>query len=197
MPAPRLFVFLLFMFMCFTARGYSDMTSWVDEKGVRHYSNVNAPTGKATVEDMQEFKSREEEPRVRRRGDQRDRFGVLKMYEKDKIKREQEKKMEEMRRQGDEGKRRMEEYRKEARQRREEYCEEAKKKLYKLRKSGWRKYAENQTWNRSVQDRYWFDREGRPHKRDFDSQEESALKRGYNQAVRKQEQIVKKACARW
>jgi hypothetical protein len=198
MPALRLFVLLLFVFMCFTVHGYSDMTSWVDKNGVRHYSNVNAPTGKATVQDMQEFKSKEGELRVRRKRDQRDRFGVLKIYEEDRIRRQQEKKrMEEMRRQGDEQKRRMEEYKKAARERQAEYCQAAKRKLYKLRKSGWRKYAENQTWNRSVQDRYWFDSEGQPHKRDFSSQEESALKRGYSQAVRKQEQIVKKACARY
>lgn len=78
-----------------TQNGLTDIISWVDENGVRHFSNVGGGSEKQDVEAIKEYNSTPSEERTK---SERDRFGVLKVYENDR-KKYQEKKRKALRKQ--------------------------------------------------------------------------------------------------
>lgn len=81
---------LLFIVFFIIQNGLADIISWVDENGVRHFSNVGGDGEKQNVEAVKEYNSTLSEERTK---SERDRFGVLKMYENDRKKyQEKEKK---------------------------------------------------------------------------------------------------------
>ena len=63
---------------------HTDVVSWVDENGVRHYSNVGGSGSSSDVKKMEEYKSDPSDKGSRHKS--RDGFEVLKMYENDRKK---------------------------------------------------------------------------------------------------------------
>jgi hypothetical protein len=185
--------------MCFIAGGHADLTSWVDSNGVRHYSNTAAPANSTTLKNSEEFKPGEKGFGPRRKGDRRDGFSVLRMYEKDREKRlEKKKKAEEeaeIRKHNEEVRRSMRAARRAEKKRQAQHCQEAERKFDKLRSQGWRNYYYEKRKRLSLNQKIEFDRQGNPRMRRQSAKEEKAWKRQYDEAVRSQESRVQRECS--
>ena len=86
------FLSVLF-FKIFAAKAPAEITSWVDENGVRHFSNTGAPSKNSTVKTAPEKKPDPPISRTRKKPEKKGKPGVLKMYENDR-KRDAERKRE-------------------------------------------------------------------------------------------------------
>lgn len=196
MKAARLFLLLLLLFIYLNVNSYADMTSWLDEDGVRHYSNRAAPDGDTTFENMEEFKHQKEDVVVEQKGNQRNPFSVLQMYEKDRKRDLDEKLLKETRIYHERVKEAIEDSKRENRKRQEELCRKAKKRYDVLRSLGWKDYTASHQEVRRVKDRLILDSHGRVHNSDLDDRQKEVMKMVYNRAVKAQEKEVEKACAR-
>jgi hypothetical protein len=190
----RLFVFFLFLLMCLSVTCHADMTSWVDENGVRHYSNVAAPADSATIENVQELESQQEKPGNEDEVDNKDRFGVLKMYEEERRKAIKAKKQAETRAYNERVKRVLEASKKKKEQRQAQKCLAAKEKLEELRGIGWRNYYYFQMRYGVMSDSCRIDRHGVIHLDELDAEGERTWKVNYERAVRLHEKKVEDAC---
>jgi hypothetical protein len=190
---------ILSFLMCFIAVSHADLTSWVDKNGVRHYSNTTAPASNTTVKNSEEFKPKERGFGPRRKGDRRDGFSVLRMYEKEreehlKEKKEEEKKAE-IRRYNEAVKRSRNAAKRAEKKRQAQYCREAERKFDKLRSLGWRNYYYEKRELLSEDQKIEFDSQGNPRMRSLSARDEKAWKRKYDEAVRKQEAKVQRECS--
>lgn len=194
MYASRLFMIFLFLLMCLDVTCHADMTSWVDENGVRHYSNVAAPANSTTIKNVQEFKSQQEKPGNEHEVDKKDRFGVLKMYKEERRKVLKEKKQAETRAYNEKVKRILEGSKKEKNQRQAQECQAAKEKLEELRGLGWRNYYYFQMRYGVMSDYCRIDRHGVIHLDELDAEGEKTWKANYKRAIRLYEKKVEDAC---
>jgi hypothetical protein len=194
MVASRVFMLFLFLLLCFGATCHADMASWVDENGVRHYSNVDAPANNTKMENVQEYRPLQEKPGNEQEVDKKDRFGVLKMYEEERRKAIKEKKQAEMRAYEKKTKGILDSIEKRKKQRQAEKCQAAKEKLEKLRGLGWEKFYYLQLDFGIVSDNCRIDRRGVVHLDDLDAEGERTWKAIYERNIRLHEKKVRDAC---
>jgi hypothetical protein len=85
MPAPRLIVFVVLLSIShfFAFSSHAEIISWVDNNGVRHFSNTGDPGNGEKTDTASEHISGKSDQRV---GSKKILSNVLKMYEKDREK---------------------------------------------------------------------------------------------------------------
>lgn len=196
MRAGRLSVLVLFFIIHSAVGGYAGMTSWVDESGVRHYSNTAAPENNATVRNHEEIKHQDDVSSEKQEDNKRDRFSVIKLYEEDRKRDEEEKELVEMQRKNDEMDHAMEASKRAEQKKQEQYCREAKDRYSKLRSLGWRKYPASQKEFRDWQCEVIKESHGRIKEPDLRDGQEKTRRALYKRAVERQAKEVQKACAR-
>ena len=194
MDAPRVFVLFLFLLLYLGVTCHAEMASWVDENGVRHYSNTVAPANSTTMENVQEFKSRQEKPGNEQKVHKRERFGVLKMYQEEKRKVMKEKKQAEIRAYNKMANGVVGACEKRKKQRQAEKCQAIKEKLEKLRVLGWRKFYYFQL-DFGIMSKYCrIDRRGVVHLDELDAEDERTWKAIYERNIKVYEKKVRDAC---
>lgn len=154
-----------------------------------------ASADNAAVQDMQEFKPNQEKVGARRKNDQRNRFSVLRMYERDRKKYMEEKKEARIRSYNEKVKRSREASARAVKKREAQYCQEAKRKYDKLRSLGWRNYHSEQTKLLDLDRKIWFDSRGQVHMRQLDNRGEKCWKQKYDRGLSRQEAEVQRVCS--
>jgi hypothetical protein len=108
----------------------ADMYSWIDEKGVRHYSNVDNSGTEDNSKKMVEYKDETATNTLEEKG--RDRFEVLRRYKEDELKLQEQLEREENDK--------LERRKRALLEKRSKQCEEAQEKLEKLKHIKWERY---------------------------------------------------------
>jgi hypothetical protein len=196
MKTSRLYLLVLFFIIHSSTGSHAGMTSWVDENGVRHYSNTAAPEGNATARNIEEIKHQNEMSGEKQKGNKRDRFSVIKMYEEDRKRDKEEKDLADWRRYNKELDRSIEASKRAEKKQQEQHCREAKDRYDNLRSLGWRKYAASQREVRDWQYQIINESHGRIKKPPTYDGKEKTRRVLYKMAVERQEKEVQKACAR-
>jgi hypothetical protein len=176
--------------------GNAGMTSWVDDNGVRHYSNTAAPEDNATFRNLEEIKHQNEISGEKQNDNKRDRFSVIKMYEEDRKRDKEERDLVKLQRYNEEMDRAMEASKRAEQKKQEQYCREAKDRYDKLRSLGWKKYPASQREFTDYQVEIIRESHGRIDKPDLVDGQEKTRRALYKRAVERQEKEVQKACTR-
>ena len=144
MKASKLLIglFCIFLLPLLTAPrdGYPGIYSWVDNQGVRHFSNATVQDKKASVDASPEYETTEQDDRL---SEEKERSKMLQAIEERRQRRMEEKEREFEQRY----KREAEKHRKAEervidtrKQQFAEGCEHAKQKLKELERTGWKNY---------------------------------------------------------
>jgi hypothetical protein len=175
----------------------AEMHSWVDENGVRHFSNSGGPADNANTQIMEEYKpdpaaidtgvTRKESRRseIMRRYKEnvaREKAKMDKILEKEK--QEYDKKVEKRKKMLDDIARE-----------RQKSCQEMKRKLVALQRSGWRNFTSSRAQQTACPDRQWV-QNGRVYNNNGEciSRRNRYQKAEYEQAVRAKEYQYKMFC---
>jgi hypothetical protein len=156
-------LFFSFMFsLFFNAYGAADIESWVDENGVRHFSNVDPSQKSGEVKTYEEIETKEAENRPRPIEKKWNSYEEIcradpscnkemerrKQYENDQLLKEQHRlKM-------------MQELKAKNKKRKEQNCERIRKDLEKFRQAGWENYNPPKLQPPSCPDRTWMNSRG-------------------------------------
>jgi hypothetical protein len=219
MNAASLFMLFWILFMYLGASSHAAMISWVDKKGVRHYSNVAAPDSKTTIENANELEAHQKSSGEGRETNQRDRFAVMEMYEEEKEKDIKEKKQAEIRSYREKVKRLSETSKidkkpeKEKRENNEKVksrkkkprasarerdgkCEEMKRKIRELRSSGWENYRSTRSLQGTCSE-HIVGGNGRVYRNNKCIEQKNRYRRAeYEQAIKAKENQYKMFCGK-
>jgi hypothetical protein len=189
----RLFLCASLCTIIFAFPGYAQISSWIDENGVRHFSNVDIPGEHKTVKKMEEYQTDSSDEEMDRN---RDRFQILRMYEEDRENEERKKSLEEEKREAEEKKRNQQEAAEKAAREKEKSCTESKIKLDDLRHSKWEDFDAPGLSLITCPDRHWKGAHGKvfDNMRECTERRDKALKNAYQHALRQHEQKVENFC---
>jgi hypothetical protein len=178
----------------FSLPGHGDISSWTDESGVRHFSNVETSEEKKTLEVQEEYMTDEADEAVDRN---RDRFQILHMYKEDQEREKQQEALEEEIKEAEkkaEAERKAEE---KAAREKQQSCEEGRRKLDDLSHTKWEDYDTPGLALFVCPDRRWKGARGK----NYDNMQECAERRdkarknAYEEALRQLEDETKSLCA--
>jgi hypothetical protein len=174
---------------------HGQISSWTDENGVRHFSNVETSEEKKNVKTQDEYMTDEADEQVDRN---RDRFEVLRMYKEDREKKKEQEALEEEKRTAEEKERKLRQAEAKAAREKREACAEQKTKLDDLRHIKWQEYDTPELSRFACPDRRWKGARGRVYDnmRECTERRDEARKNAYEQAVRELEDEVKSLCER-
>jgi hypothetical protein len=189
--------FFLFVFLCmiiFVSAGYGQISSWTDENGVRHFSNVEASEEDKTVKNMEEYKTDPSDEAVEHK---RDRFKILRMLEEDRENEAKQKAMEQEIRESEEKDKKEQEAAEELARERKRACAELMKKLDDLRHSKWEEYDAPHLSPISCPDRRWKGARGKvfDNMKECTERRDRARKNAYERAIRRQEEEAETLCS--
>jgi hypothetical protein len=150
MKSKQWIAFYLSAVMMLAMFSYADMVSWVDENGIRHYSNIegSSEAGKSKIVD--EYKS---QPENKKTYNSKERFKVLDIYNKQNEKYREKKEQQQYEWNQRKAKER-------AAEKAANRCADAKDKLEKLRTAGWKNYVAREANSITCPDRVWTNRRG-------------------------------------
>jgi hypothetical protein len=187
---------LLYASLCtiiFAFPGQAQITSWTDANGVRHFSNVNVSGEHKAVKKINEYKT---EPSDEETDQKRDRFQILQMYKEDRENEEKQKAVEKHVKAAEEKERELQAAAEKAEREKRKACTEHKRNLEDLQHLNWEDYDAPEVKPAYCPDKRWRGSHGRM----FDNMEEcterrnKSLKSAYEEAIRQQEEEVKKLC---
>ena len=180
---------LLYVPLC-----HGQISSWIDENGVRHFSNVETSQEKKKIRTQDEYMTDEEDEQVDRN---RDRFEVLRMYKQDREKEKEQEALKEEKRADEEKERKLRAAEAKAAREKREACAERKAKLDDLRHLQWEEYNSSDLAQFACPDRRWKGARGKVYDnmQECTERRDKARKIAYEQAVRKLEDEVKSFCA--
>ncbi len=186
---------ILFWTLVFIAPGYGQISSWTDENGVRHFSNVETSEEKKTHEVMEEYVTEPSDEDVDR---SRDRFQILRMYKEDREEEEKQKALEKDIREAEKEAAQKREAEEKAVMEKREACAEHQKRLDDLRHSKWQDYDDPGLSLFACPDRRWKGtRRGKVYDNLMECTErrDRARQAAYDRAVRQLEDQVQSLCA--
>ena len=172
---------------------HGQISSWTDENGVRHFSNVESSDEKKDTEVRDEYMTDEADEQVDRN---RDRFKILHMYKEDLEKQKEQEVLEEEKRAAEEKERKLREAEAKAAREKREACAERKTRLAELHHIKWEDYNSPDLALISCPDRHWKGARGRVYDnmQECTERRDKARKSAYEQAVRQLEDEVKSLC---
>jgi hypothetical protein len=172
---------------------HGQISSWTDENGVRHFSNVETSEEKKNVKTQDEYMTDEADEQIDR---DRDRFKILRMYKKDREKEKEQEALEEEKRAAEEKERELRAAEAKAAREKREACAERKTRLDDLRHVKWEEYNSPDMALIACPDRRWKGARGRVYDnmQECTERRDKARKSAYEQAVRKLEDEVKSLC---
>jgi hypothetical protein len=188
-----IFSILLWALVC-SPLCYGQISSWTDENGVRHFSNVETSEEKKSVETIEEYMTKPSDEETDRN---RDRFQILRMYKEDREKEKEREELEEEKRTSEEKEKKLREAEQRAARERREACAERKKKLEDLRHSKWEDFNAPDLSLFACPDRRWKGARGKVYDnmRECTERRDKARKSAYERAVRTLEDEVQSLCS--
>ena len=193
MDTIRFFLCVPLLIIFFSLPRYGQISSWTDENGVRHFSNVEALEEKKDVETIEEYETSTSDEEVDK---SRDRFQILRMYEEDLEEKEKQDALEEEVRETEEREKKEREAAAKIERERKAACEESRKDLNDLRHSKWQDYDAPDQYQIVCPDRRWKGVRGKAYDNMSECIErrDKAIKSAYEQAIRRMEEEVEKVC---
>jgi hypothetical protein len=192
-PFLGLFSVVLLTFIA-TPVCHGQISSWVDENGVRHFSNVETSDESKKGKNIEEYMTSESDEEVDRT---RDRFKILDMYEEEmENKQKQEALEEEMKAAEKKEREQHKAERKAAREKRKE-CSARMKSLDDLRHKKWQDYDTPELALIACPDKRWRGVRGKVYDnmKECTERRDKARKIAYEQALRQMEDEVNSLCA--
>lgn len=194
----RLLILPCLLSLIFVCNGSAEIESWVDQDGVRHFSNVDTSQKSAVVKSVEEFKSSEEgkkpEPKKKKwksyeeicRADP----SCNEEMEKRKRYREYQESKERWRLKRDQ------ELREKAERKKAQDCERYRREFEKFRQAGWDKYYPPKYVPIKCPDRTWMDSRGNVYdnRAECYSRRRVIRKAAYEKELRRRELLMKKSC---
>ena len=194
MRTSRLIFYVPFFAILFSLPGYGQISSWTDENGVRHFSNVETSEEKKNVEVQEEYMTDAADEEMDRN---RDRFQILRMLNEDREKEKQQEALEEEMREAE--KREKSERAAEERVAREKQqsCVEGRRKLDDLRHSKWEDFDAPGLSLLVCPDRRWKGARGQVYDnmQECTERRDKARKNAYEAALRQLADEVESICA--
>ena len=174
---------------------HGQISSWTDENGVRHFSNVETSEEKKTVDTIEEYMTGPSDDEVER---SRDRFQILRMLEADREREKEQKALDEELREADKREKKEREVEEKAARERREACTGGKKELDDLRHLGWEDYDSPDLSAAVCPDRRWKGARGKVYDnlQECIERRDKARKSAFEQAVHRLEEKVKSLCTR-
>lgn len=194
MRTSRLFFYIPLFAIFLSLPGHGQISSWTDENGVRHFSNVETSEEKKTFEIQDEYMTDEADEEMDRN---RDRFQILRMLEEDREKEKQQEALEEEMREAEKKEKSERAAEEKAAREKREACAKGKRELDDLRHLGWEEYAAPDLHSVACPDRRWKGPRGKV----YDNMQEcierrdKARKNAYEEAVRKLEDELEAVCS--
>lgn len=190
MQLNRLFLLLCAFFMFLAVNSHAEITYWVDENGVRHYSNADTSVEDKEVKSIEEYRqnqSNEDGKSVKKR-----RSELLDMYKEDKKRELEEKRQKDEER----AERSREKAKKAADEKKARLCAEAKQNLEELRELGWKNFESADIEQHVREYRFSVDHHGVTHDNNAQriADRNKARKKAYDRAVREREKRVQHLC---
>jgi hypothetical protein len=194
MHASRLFLYVPLFAFLFIAPGYGQISSWTDENGVRHFSNVETLEEKKSVEIIEEYETNASDQEV---DQNRDRFQILRMYEEDREEKEKQEALEKEMRETEEREKNDQAAAEKAARERKEACAERERKLEDLRHTKWEDFDAPDLYPIVCPDRRWKGARGKAYDnmKECTERRDRARKSAYEQAIGRQEEEVEKFCS--
>lgn len=194
MQISRLFLYVPLVVFLFISPGYGQISSWTDEKGVRHFSNVETLEEKKSVEIMEEYETNDSDQEVERN---RDRFQILRMYEEEREEKERQDALEKEMRETEERKKIERAAAEKAARERKEACAKHERQLEDLRHTKWEDFDAPDLNPIVCPDRRWKGARGKA----YDNMNECIERRdrvrksAYEEAIRRKEEEIEKFCS--
>jgi hypothetical protein len=177
----------------FSLPGHGEISSWTDESGVRHYSNVETSEEKKTVEVQEEYVTDEADEAV---DQNRDRFQILEMYKEDREKEQQQKALEKEMREAEKREKQEREVEERTAREKQKACEEGRRKLDDLHHSKWEDYDAPGLSAFVCPDKHWKGARGKVYDnmQECTERRDKARKSAYEEALRQLQDEVQSLC---
>lgn len=194
MKTSRLLFLVLLCTIIFVFPGHGQISSWVDEDGVRHFSNVDTSEEDVSVKKMEEYKTNASDEEIDRN---RDRFKILRMFEDDRKNEEKQKSLEQELKETEEKEKEEREAAEKLARERKRACAKHMKKLNDLRHSKWEDYDAPHLSSVSCPDKHWKGARGKvfDNMKECTERQDRARKNAYERAIRRQEEEAETLCS--